>query len=475
MRIEFLDFELDPERFLLLRGGERVALRPKVFDLLIHLVEHRDRVVPRRELMQVVWGNAVVGPGSLSGLVNELRRALGESVATRSDRAHEAILRTVHARGYQFVAAVRAGSGAESKGKDRTARFDCAREEPPLASELGPRPAVHPEAFERIRGRLVRVASGEDSGLRLEGPPGSGKTQLLEAAADWAKRAGFRVVRLDAALELDPPFGLEAGGTGRTADDPADRAASGEAEADAEWMNAFTNRVGESLVDGEPASVAPAASTLTGIARFQEESRQLRGLAGSLRMRQETRPVLLAIDGLRGGDAGERAMGWLSRLLAATADARVGVLVTSRQMLRAGHGLGGRGRFEVIRLGAIPAEGLAELFRAAALPALPRPLAEALLEYAAQPLAPVASVGHWMRAHRAEAEEGDRASAAAMAKTNVSETGPASLPLEEGDSQLLFPDKEIPAPNRRVRRVRPPAGSSSAQERSRASGADPGR
>ena len=77
-----------------------ILLRPKVFDLLAHLVRHRERVVRREELVEAVWQRTTVGPGSLSGLVNELRQALGE------DRSKSSVIRTVHARGYQFVGRV---------------------------------------------------------------------------------------------------------------------------------------------------------------------------------------------------------------------------------------------------------------------------------------------------------------------------------------------------------------------------------
>ncbi|MAG34609.1 MAG: hypothetical protein CL908_27385 [Deltaproteobacteria bacterium] len=100
MRIRFGEFELDEERFLLSRDGERVAVRPKVFDLLTHLIRERERVVLREELMGLLWGTTAVCVGSLSGLVNELRNALGEQARGRSS------IRTVHARGYQFVASV---------------------------------------------------------------------------------------------------------------------------------------------------------------------------------------------------------------------------------------------------------------------------------------------------------------------------------------------------------------------------------
>jgi DNA-binding winged helix-turn-helix (wHTH) protein len=101
MQIRFADVEMDTLGYLLRRAGERVPLRPKVFDLLIHLARNRERVVPRDELIELLWGKTVVGAGSLSGLVNELRTALGERGGIDSS------IRTVHARGYQFVAEVR--------------------------------------------------------------------------------------------------------------------------------------------------------------------------------------------------------------------------------------------------------------------------------------------------------------------------------------------------------------------------------
>ena len=73
MRFRFVDYELDAQRFILRRAGERLPLRPKVFDLLIYLIRNRSRVVLREELFEVLWGDTVVGQGSLSGLVNELQ------------------------------------------------------------------------------------------------------------------------------------------------------------------------------------------------------------------------------------------------------------------------------------------------------------------------------------------------------------------------------------------------------------------
>ena len=128
MPIFFHDFELDVERYLLMEGGRAIGLRPKAFDLLAYLVTYRARVVRRAELVDAVWGHTSVGPGSLSGLVNELRSALGEEAGSQSS------IRTVHARGYQFVAPVR-----DERGLAPVAPLDVWLRDPPGPSSLGPR------------------------------------------------------------------------------------------------------------------------------------------------------------------------------------------------------------------------------------------------------------------------------------------------------------------------------------------------
>src|SRR5262245_42875914 len=96
----FEDCELDVARFELRRHGEVVHVEPQVFDLLVHLVEHRDRVVTKTELLDSVWGDRFVSESALTTRVKAARRAVGD------DGAGQRIIRTVHRRGYQFVAGV---------------------------------------------------------------------------------------------------------------------------------------------------------------------------------------------------------------------------------------------------------------------------------------------------------------------------------------------------------------------------------
>jgi DNA-binding winged helix-turn-helix (wHTH) protein/alpha-beta hydrolase superfamily lysophospholipase len=96
----FADCQLDPRRFELRRDGALVHLEPQVFTLLAHLIEHRDRVVAKTELLDAVWGGRFVSESALTTRVKMLRRALGD------DGNRQEVIATVHGVGYRFVADV---------------------------------------------------------------------------------------------------------------------------------------------------------------------------------------------------------------------------------------------------------------------------------------------------------------------------------------------------------------------------------
>src|ERR1051326_7781565 len=95
----FGSFRLDPHKRLLLSGNEPVSLTPKVIDTLIVLVENRDRVVSKDELMKVLWPDSFVEESNLSQNIFVLRKALGDSQERR-------FILTVSVKGYRFVADV---------------------------------------------------------------------------------------------------------------------------------------------------------------------------------------------------------------------------------------------------------------------------------------------------------------------------------------------------------------------------------
>ena len=97
MAFRFGDLELDPRTYELRIAGEVQQIEPQVFTLLLCLIEHRDRVVTKEELLAHVWGDRIVGESALTTRLKEARRAIGD------DGVQQRFIRTVHGRGYRFV------------------------------------------------------------------------------------------------------------------------------------------------------------------------------------------------------------------------------------------------------------------------------------------------------------------------------------------------------------------------------------
>jgi DNA-binding winged helix-turn-helix (wHTH) protein/pimeloyl-ACP methyl ester carboxylesterase len=101
MRFLFGDgFTLDEARRELHRGGALVAVEPQVFDLLAHLLRHRDRVVSRDDMIDSVWAGRIVSESTLASRINAARRAIGD------DGDAQKLIRTLPRRGVRFVGAV---------------------------------------------------------------------------------------------------------------------------------------------------------------------------------------------------------------------------------------------------------------------------------------------------------------------------------------------------------------------------------
>jgi DNA-binding winged helix-turn-helix (wHTH) protein len=93
----FDSFELDGSQYRLSREQTAIRVKPKVLELLVYLIEHRERVVGKEELLSTIWEGRFVSEGVLAEAVHEARRALG------GEAEKDAFIRTVHGRGYQFV------------------------------------------------------------------------------------------------------------------------------------------------------------------------------------------------------------------------------------------------------------------------------------------------------------------------------------------------------------------------------------
>lgn len=120
MVFRFGDLELDDAGRALRSPGGDVPLQPRVFDLLVHLLRHRDRVVSKEELVEAVWAGAFVTDGAVQRAVSMLRSALRAGGA-------EAAVRTFPRQGYRFCTEVEETESAVAAGEPAAEAVAAAR------------------------------------------------------------------------------------------------------------------------------------------------------------------------------------------------------------------------------------------------------------------------------------------------------------------------------------------------------------
>ena len=79
MQFLFAGHTLDTDRRELRRGEDVIAVEPQVFDLLVYLLQNRDRVVSKDDLFASVWNGRVVSESTLTSRINAARKAVGDS------------------------------------------------------------------------------------------------------------------------------------------------------------------------------------------------------------------------------------------------------------------------------------------------------------------------------------------------------------------------------------------------------------
>jgi len=100
VQFRFGDHLLDAERRELRRGGQLVETEPQVFDLLLHLIRNRDRVVSKDDLIATVWRGRIVSDTTIDSRIKAARQAIGDSGAT------QALIGTLPRKGVRFIGAV---------------------------------------------------------------------------------------------------------------------------------------------------------------------------------------------------------------------------------------------------------------------------------------------------------------------------------------------------------------------------------
>ena len=96
----FGDYSLDIERRELRRGHELISVGPQVFDLLVYLLQNRERVVSKDDLFEAVWLGRVVSESTLTTHINAVRKAIGDSGESQT------LIRTIPRKGFRFVGEV---------------------------------------------------------------------------------------------------------------------------------------------------------------------------------------------------------------------------------------------------------------------------------------------------------------------------------------------------------------------------------
>ncbi len=149
----FEAYALDTDTRELKREGELVALEPQVFDLLVFLIENRDRVVSKDDLFASVWQGRIMSESTLTSRINSVRTAIGDS------GENQKLIRTTARKGFRFIGAISQSSRSGA---------------PPASSELLAPAAPQQEVHFCAATDDVRIAYA----LAGQGPP-------LVKAANW--------------------------------------------------------------------------------------------------------------------------------------------------------------------------------------------------------------------------------------------------------------------------------------------------
>jgi TolB-like protein len=100
---QFGPFELDTAKIELRSGGETYSVEPQVFALLALLVDNRERLVSKDEIIEKVWDGRVVSEAAVASRIKSARKILGD------DGKSQYFIKTIHRQGFRFVADVKVG------------------------------------------------------------------------------------------------------------------------------------------------------------------------------------------------------------------------------------------------------------------------------------------------------------------------------------------------------------------------------
>ena len=191
MLFRFGEVEIEPSTYRATRGGEPLSLQPKMFELLCYLIEHRERVVSREELLQAFWANEEVGDTVVTWTVSHIRKQIGPGPGGSGSIA------TVHGRGYRFTADV---DHLELPDQHRPGTE---RVRTPASMPFVGRDVV----MRRLEDLLSATLEGHGCLCLLTGEAGIGKTRCARALLARASELGASTISAHAVEGAGaPPF-----------------------------------------------------------------------------------------------------------------------------------------------------------------------------------------------------------------------------------------------------------------------------
>ena len=170
--LRFGDFRLDPTNECLWQGERAIALRPKAYAVLKHLVDRRGQLVTKQQLLDAVWPDTFVTDAVLKASIRQLREALAD------DADSPRYIETSHRRGYRFV------GKTEDAGGSPPARIERPVVARPALTVLG-----REGELATMRRCLERALQGERQVVFVTGEAGIGKTTLVNEFVDQTAAA----------------------------------------------------------------------------------------------------------------------------------------------------------------------------------------------------------------------------------------------------------------------------------------------
>jgi DNA-binding winged helix-turn-helix (wHTH) protein/tetratricopeptide (TPR) repeat protein len=182
--VRFGDFAFDSANERLWRGSQAIALRPKAFAVLRHLLEHRDQLVTKQELLESVWPGTFVTDAVLKDCIRQLREALED------DAASPRYIETAHRRGYRFIARI-------SSQAVEAAPAAPVRVPPPHPAKLLGRDAE----LAKLGDWLDLALRGERQAVFVTGEAGIGKSTVVTAFVEAASTVDGLLIARGQCLE----------------------------------------------------------------------------------------------------------------------------------------------------------------------------------------------------------------------------------------------------------------------------------